>query len=327
MADDGISYESLKNRWQREVSTGPQELTRLHPSFYERVEAHLDELEEEYQREHEIDPTSGKAMLLQDELFNLRKILEDLYDQRERKVLMLALTAARGGDPDRSNMTDGEEELFESVVDALDEGRRRILRRHERDLEEDAPKASPVPDDQPTDPPEEPLDQYDEDETPPAPDRDAPPDPTQPPSQEPDEAGDGASTEATHPREVQETAAPQEVAPEAATGDEPPSAPEDRTGRRPEPADEAPGDEALGPGDDEATGAEVEEASTNGAIPDAPTTGRVVVRVLEGVQPFAASDMRTYDLDEEDVACLPPKAARTLVDREKAEVLAGEIED
>lgn len=289
MAEREVSYESLKNRWQREVSTGPQELTRLAPSFYGRVEDYLDELEEEYQREHEIDPTSGKAMLLQDELFNLRKILEDLYEQRERKVLLLALAAARGGDPDRSNMTDGEEALFESVVDALEGGRRRILHRPERDLEEDAQKATTVPDDR-SELPEEPLDTYDEadphprqaDEAPRPPDADGPP---------------GAPSEGTS---------------EAISLD-PPTDPPPAPGDEPEPQAE-PRTES---------GAPPEEAAADSGEAD----GRVVVRVTEGVDAFAASDMRTYDLEAEDVACLPPNAARALVERDKADLLSGQLED
>jgi DNA replication initiation complex subunit (GINS family) len=313
MADDGVSYESLKNRWQREVDTGPQELTRLDPNFYERVESYLDELEEEYQREHEVDPTSGKAMLLQDELFNLRKILEDLYDQRERKVLQLALTAARGGDPDRSNMTAGEKELFESVVAALDEGRRRILKGHDRDLAEDAPKASPVPDEAP-DPPEDPLDAYDEDEAPdeegpaPAPpgDRDGEPGP---PGHDDVEGHPRGSSGGADPAEGPETAA---VPPEEGLPDET-QRPEGAGGTRP---DEAGADTAASPGQGDAA---------------APQAGgddedRVVVRVTEAVPAFAASDMRTYDLEAEDVASLPPNAAKTLVEREKAELVEGDLD-
>lgn len=322
MAEREVSYESLKNRWQREVSTGPQELTRLAPSFYERVEDYLGELEEEYQREHEIDPTSGKAMLLQDELFNLRKILEDLYEQRERKVLLLALAAARGGDPDRTNMTDGEEALFESVVEALDEGRRRILHRPDRDLEGDAPKATTVPDER-SDPPEEPLDAYDGDADP----GDAEADPAPPPP--------GEAT--PHPRAADEGPAP-EAAPAPEGGPE--------AGVEPEPADEAPaarpqgsdGDADGGPATD-ASGPSTEQEDPAAAAreagsrddeaavpPGVDEEGRVVVRVTETVDAFAASDMRTYDLEAEDVACLPPNAAQALVDRDKAELLGGRPE-
>ncbi len=48
-----------------------------------------------------------------------------------------------------------------------------------------------------------------------------------------------------------------------------------------------------------------------------PTSGSVLVRILEDMPPFAGVD-RTYRLSKEDVVSLPPQIAKVLLDRGKA---------
>jgi hypothetical protein len=64
-------------------------------------------------------------------------------------------------------------------------------------------------------------------------------------------------------------------------------------------------------------------ASSGPAPSSAPRPGRVVVRVLEEIEPFTASDLRTYRLATNDIVALPKEAAKALVLHGKATYVVG----
>lgn len=212
-----MTYETLRKRQQSE--RGSPKLSKLDAEFYRLLEAYLQGLGEEHQREHGRNPTSAKSTLLNDELTNTRRLAEDLYEHRERKVVTAALIAARGGQPETHGLLLREEqELYEAIVALLRDTKRRIL--HGR------PAAAPP----------------------------APP-----------------------PAPVQAQGSPV---------------------LNVQPAPEAP-------------------------APAAAPEGRTVVRVLEDVGSFAASDLRTYVVRREDVVSLPTDTARILILRGKAVEVAA----
>jgi DNA replication initiation complex subunit (GINS family) len=126
-AVEDFSYASLVNRWRRERATTT--LTKMDGRFYEAFDAHLRSLHDEYQREQTGNPATPKVLILLDELTNLQRVRDDLYDLRERKIVTAALIAAREGRPDRANMTREEEGLFESTFRALQDARVALLRK------------------------------------------------------------------------------------------------------------------------------------------------------------------------------------------------------
>lgn len=139
-AAEEVTYESLVNRWKKELRGTA--VTRLDPTFYQSVDAHVRQLSEDYQREHALNPSSSRAMMLQDELRNVTRARDDIYDLREKKIAIAALVAARGGNPDKGSFTRGELELYEELVRVLKEGRRSMLKRGERDAS--APSLAPA---------------------------------------------------------------------------------------------------------------------------------------------------------------------------------------
>lgn len=218
----GLSYEELRKRQQ--VERASPKLARLPEDFYRRLVAYLSSLEEEVRREQAANPASPKAKLLADELWNTRRLAEDLYEHRERKLMLAALGAARGASPDTTHMLPEELELYNAAVARLGEARRRALH----------------------------------------------PPPAQPP------ASAGAPP-------LGATAAPATTAPEAPRGDPPPAQPPPSAGAPPQPAD-----------------------------------GRTLVRLLEDVGAFTATDLRTYHARRDDVVSLPAGTARVLIERGKA---------
>lgn len=122
-----FTYAALVNRWRKERSAAS--LTKMDGNFYENFDATLRELRAEYEKEHAVNPATPKVLILQDELMNLQRVREDIYDLRERKIVTAAVIAARGGNPDRSTLTKEEDLLFEEVLRTLRDARRNLLRR------------------------------------------------------------------------------------------------------------------------------------------------------------------------------------------------------
>lgn len=123
---EDFAYATLVNRWRRERATTT--LTRMQEDFYEAFDKHLRQLHEEYQREQLKNAATPKVLILLDELTNLQRVRDDLYDLRERKVVTAAIIAARDGRPDHASMTRAEKVLFDAVLRALRESRQSLLR-------------------------------------------------------------------------------------------------------------------------------------------------------------------------------------------------------
>ena len=66
-------------------------------------------------------------MLLRDEIQNTRKISTSIYEQREKKILLAAISKARGGEPDLKNLVDEEKKLFDSTLQNMNETREKLL--------------------------------------------------------------------------------------------------------------------------------------------------------------------------------------------------------
>ena len=124
--EEEFNYASLVNRWRRERANTA--LTRMEEDFYEAFDRHLRRLHEDYQREQAVNPATAKVLILLDELTNLQRVRDDLYDLRERKVVTAAIIAAREGRIDHQNMTRVEKALFDTLLRTLREARRDLLR-------------------------------------------------------------------------------------------------------------------------------------------------------------------------------------------------------
>lgn len=215
MADE-ITYNVLRNR-QKEEDDEPG-VTRLDADFYRRVRERIAALHEEYRQAQREDPADQRTRMLLDEINKMEDTLEELYHRRQRKIVRAAIARARGGDPGVENLTPPERDLFDSLVETLDDHKDRTL-----ETEVEAPE---------------------------------PVEPETPPETEDEEAIDEPA--------------------------------EDDDGEPPETDDDG------------------------GAVE------RVMVRVLEDLEPFVATDMETYDLAEDDVVNLPVEQARVLCRRGKA---------
>jgi DNA replication initiation complex subunit (GINS family) len=92
--------------------------------FYGELEAAVRDLYSKYM-EHSKKGGISRASILLGELENVKAVIRDLYEIRERKIVLSALNyARRGGEIEVENLTQEEERLLKSIIRLLKENRK-----------------------------------------------------------------------------------------------------------------------------------------------------------------------------------------------------------
>jgi len=107
-----ISFEYLRKVLNEEKKS--QNLTKIPEDFYETVRMYIESKKKlAKERKDEI------------ELRNIERIVENIFNLRERKIINFAIMAARAG-VQPSNLTSEEKQFFQKILDVVKE-RRKIL--------------------------------------------------------------------------------------------------------------------------------------------------------------------------------------------------------
>jgi len=116
MAEETITFELIR-KIQREEQRLPK-LTELPNSFYKNVNSYL-------QRKKKLaeSKTDRKVTL---EVKNVERLIEDVFNRRERKILNQSLISARTKIPPE-NLTKEEKEFFDKLVNFIKERRKATL--------------------------------------------------------------------------------------------------------------------------------------------------------------------------------------------------------
>ena len=129
MGEVNITYELLFDLLRRERSR--DDLQPLDPSFYDDVLAYLWEkksfLDQSASSDGVFSSSDFEAARIQFQ--NIKRLLKELYDRREKKIINLAITKTRTGSllVDTSNMLPSEKEFFDAVCDLLSRYRKELL--------------------------------------------------------------------------------------------------------------------------------------------------------------------------------------------------------
>jgi DNA replication factor GINS len=118
---DEINYKTLRKIQQTEKNS-PM-LTKIDSDFYNTLSRYLKYLDSRLEKES----SSQKQKLLKDEIQNTKKIVTNIYEQREKKILLAAISKARRGNPDLKNLVDAEKILFNSILKMMMQSRREFL--------------------------------------------------------------------------------------------------------------------------------------------------------------------------------------------------------
>ena len=78
-------------------------LTKIDRNFYSETLEHLED--------------SGE--ISREEIQTVKRIIDNIYELREKKVMQAALSKSRGGKPDLKNLLNVEKKLFDSTLSIL----------------------------------------------------------------------------------------------------------------------------------------------------------------------------------------------------------------
>jgi len=134
MEEEKINYRILRKIQETEKNSPI--LTELVSDFYGDLAEYLENLNNRIEKE----TAHQKQMLLNDEIQNTKKIAASIYEQREKKILLAAISKARGGNPDLKNMIDAEAYLYESVLNVMLTSRKKYLEKETKKESEDTTK-------------------------------------------------------------------------------------------------------------------------------------------------------------------------------------------
>ena len=111
--DEEINYRTLRKI--QEIEKNSPILSKIKSDFYQAYMQYLKNLNKRL----DLEKTSQKQKLISDEIENIKKIGINIYEQREKKILLASISKARGGNPDLKNIIDEEKILFNSVYELL----------------------------------------------------------------------------------------------------------------------------------------------------------------------------------------------------------------
>jgi len=109
MDEEDISYKTLRKIQQAEKNS-PQ-ITQIKRGFYDEVISFLHQLEKRLETEKK----PQKQMLLAEECQNIEKIIRNIYEQREKKIMLAAIAKARGGNPSVKTLLPEEKTFFNDL--------------------------------------------------------------------------------------------------------------------------------------------------------------------------------------------------------------------
>ncbi len=112
MSEDDIGFSEISDVHRNERRS--KVLTKLPKMFYEMTEGYLAGLKTEYDTESR-NPSNPKAMMLHDNIKKLDKRVREIYEMRERKIVIASLGS--GSPPD--NMTQKDRALFNELAEVL----------------------------------------------------------------------------------------------------------------------------------------------------------------------------------------------------------------
>jgi DNA replication initiation complex subunit (GINS family) len=119
--DEEINYRTLRKI--QEIERNFPTLSEIKSGFYNAFIDYLKNLNKRFS----LEKSSQKKILISDELENIKKIGISIYEQREKKILLAAISKARGGNPDLKNIIEQEKILFDSVYELILKSRKNAL--------------------------------------------------------------------------------------------------------------------------------------------------------------------------------------------------------
>jgi DNA replication factor GINS len=126
MPEETITFELIR-RIQREEQRVPK-LTKLPENFYQNVAAYLQQKRKLGEAK---DERRGGL-----EIKNIERLVEDIFNRRERKILNQAIISVRTG-MSPENLTEEEDVFFNVLLNSLKDRRNNMLKKMLEEVEEE----------------------------------------------------------------------------------------------------------------------------------------------------------------------------------------------
>ena len=127
MAEETITFEFIR-KVQSDEQRSPK-LTKLPMGFYKKVSMYIQ------QKRKIAEKKDDRKVAL--EVKNIERLVEDIFNRRERKIMNQALIAARTNIPPE-NLTEEEKEFFDVLISSIKKRREQILNQLLSEKEEEA---------------------------------------------------------------------------------------------------------------------------------------------------------------------------------------------
>ena len=121
MDKDEINYKTLRKIQQIEEKTSI--LSKIDSEIYLNFSKYINNLNLRFENEK----NEQRKIILKNEINNTKKIIKNIYDQREKKILLTIMSKVRGGDPNLKNLIKSEKILFESILEIVISMRQQII--------------------------------------------------------------------------------------------------------------------------------------------------------------------------------------------------------
>ncbi len=118
---EDLNYKTLRKIQQIEDKT-PM-LSKLDPEFYIKFLEYIKNLEQRLKNE----TSEQRKIIIKNEIINTKKIIKNIYEQREKKILLAIMTKVRGGEPNIKNLVESEKNLYETIFKIVVNQRQQII--------------------------------------------------------------------------------------------------------------------------------------------------------------------------------------------------------
>ncbi len=124
-----ITYETLFDMLRNEKNR--EELQKLDESFFEDLIQYIKDKKELISQDRDSELFSGlEKEKTAKQLENIKKLVRELYERREKKIVSMALISSRTGSIlDDSALLKEEKQLFDSLIEILNQARAGVLLR------------------------------------------------------------------------------------------------------------------------------------------------------------------------------------------------------
>ena len=127
--NEEFTFETITQVFREERNSAT--LTKLPRHFYQNLTKYTEKLKKNYLEQRKDDPTSSRTMMLEDEHKKAQRRSSQIYELRERKIALLALSAANEGSPNLKHITEEEKNAFDKLVDTLLKNRSNMMLKKE----------------------------------------------------------------------------------------------------------------------------------------------------------------------------------------------------